>query len=134
MVRYPAGFRVRPSQKSATGPGYDSAFFTSPDQTVQFYVFSPQWSGNPTDYRLDPRREVLVDQRIEKTTQGGRISVTHWETVRARNGSYERSWEDKTSSDDTRQVFGIRYRNGNSLMLYRSRYLAFKKSLQQFAD
>jgi len=36
----------------------ESAFFGSPGGEVEFYVFSPQWSGEPADIALDPATEI----------------------------------------------------------------------------
>jgi hypothetical protein len=60
QVAYPADFVAVPSLPSATAEGYDSAFFRSPDGAVEFYVFAPQWGGQPEDIALDPGREELV--------------------------------------------------------------------------
>jgi len=133
-VRYPVTFRVSPSQRSATGPGYDSAFFTAPDRSVQFYVFSPQWNGEPRDCQLDSRREVLVDEHVEVGRRPHGTTTARQVTVRARDRSYERSWVDMATPENTRLVFGIRYRNAAALKAYRPQYLAFKKSLAQSAD
>jgi hypothetical protein len=57
-IQYPSTFTVRPSLHSeTTDRGYDSAFFTAPDDSVEFYVFSPQWTGEPTDIALRPATE-----------------------------------------------------------------------------
>jgi hypothetical protein len=52
-VKYPSTFRVRPSLRSSSSTrGYDSVFFTAPDDNVEFYVFSPQWNGTASDIEL----------------------------------------------------------------------------------
>jgi hypothetical protein len=49
-IEYPDAFTVEPSLKSSTNvEGFDSALFTSPDGKVQFYIFSPQWTGKPEE-------------------------------------------------------------------------------------
>src|SRR5580692_1466715 len=63
-VSCPADFKARLGMKSLTSSeGCDSAFFTSPDKQVEFYVFSPQWNGEPKDYALDPNKEVVVNKK-----------------------------------------------------------------------
>src|SRR5687768_9434748 len=63
-INYPPGFRVRPSLRSlSSAHGYDSAFFISPDCKAEFYVFSPQWNGEPKDIRVNPTKEILISQR-----------------------------------------------------------------------
>lgn len=143
-IRYPPGFKVRPSQRTwATAEGkYDSVFFTAPDESVEFYVLSPQWNREPKEIMLDPRREILVSHRVERK-QRGRDSrgeyihriVTQWFTVRAKDGSYWRSWLDiEDTGIGTRKVFGIKYRNKKAYDRYKDAYQRFKNSLVQYAD
>ena len=130
-IKYPPGFTVKPGQKSATSAqGYDSVFFLSPDQTVEFYVFSPQWNGTPK-IDLDPATEVIVSKDVKTKNN---ITITQV-TVKEKHGAYLRSWldrEDKLSN--TRLVFGIKYQDQASYKKYRPDYLIFKNSLRQFAD
>lgn len=128
----PGGFTARPSLRSSTSEGgYDSAFFAAPDGSVEFYVFSPQWNGEPADIEMDPRRERLVSQ--SSRTEGG-VTVRRV-TVRARDGSWTRSFVDTLDRDaNTRTVFGIRYRTRSDYDRHRASYLRFKKSLVQYAD
>ncbi len=62
-ISYPPGFTVRPSVPE--GGAADSAFFTSRDKKVEFYVFSPLWDGEPTDIRRNPKTEVEVSSRTQ---------------------------------------------------------------------
>lgn len=143
-IEYPPDFKVRPSlQTSAAIEGkYDSAFFISADKSVEFYVLSPQWNREPKDIALNPRQEVLVSHEIKKTQHGKdsdgeyvhRI-VTQWFTVRAKDGSYWRSWLDiEDVGIDTRKVFGIKYRDQKAYDRHKEAYLRFKSSLKQYAD
>ncbi len=128
-VKYPSTFKVHGSQTSSPG-AYDSVFFTAPDDSVEFYVFSPQWNGKPTDIEIKAS-EVLVSQDSEKHGEKTIRRVT----VKARNNSYSRSFEDtEDSATNTRKVFGIKYRNQDVYGRYRQAYLTFKQSLTQFAD
>lgn len=130
-IRYPSNFRVRPSLRGSSGQGYDSAFFASPDGSVEFYVFSPQWNGEPVDIELNPQSEVQASQNTEK--RQGRI--VRRVTIRARDNSYLRSFEDtEDTATNTRKVFGVKYRDQAAYNRYRQNYLAFKQSLRQFAD
>jgi len=133
-INYPPGFKARPGMKSATRiPGYDSAFFTAPDKTVEFYVYSPQWSGQPKDIEMNPKSEVYVSQKTEN--KGGQ--KVRWVTIKAKNGEYYRSFVDTvdtSSGSELRKTFGIKYRDQKSYNRYRSDYLKFKKSLGQLAD
>lgn len=130
-IKYPANFQVRPSLPSASGQGHDSAFFSSQDGAVEFYVFSPQWNGEPSDIALRSRWETAVSQ----TTQRSGSKVIRRATIRARDGSYTRAFEDvEDTTTNTRRVFGIKYLNQAAYNRYRQNYLTFKQSLRQFAD
>lgn len=130
-VKYPSNFTARPSQRSSSASGFDSAFFTAPGGSVEFYVFSPQWNGEPGDIALDSRFEVSVSQ----TTQRSGSKIVRRATIRARDGSYTRSFEDiEDTATNTRRVFGIKYANQAAYNRYRQTYLTFKQSLTQFAD
>lgn len=131
-IRYPPGFTVKPSLRSQTAAeGYDSAFFRSPDKTVEFYVFSPQWSGEPTDIAVDRKKEKVISEKHE-AKKGVK---THRVTIRAKDKSYWRSYTSVEHTEyNTRHVFGIKYRDRKAYARYRSAYVKFKKSLEQFAD
>jgi len=131
-IKYPAGFQPRPSQRSSTSETeYDSAFFTSNDGTAEFYVFSPMWNGTPADIEINPQREVIFSQTVSRAW--GR--VIRRVTIKARDGSYMRSFEDtEDKTNNTRKVFGIKYRDQATYNRYRQMYLTFKASLTQFSD
>jgi hypothetical protein len=128
-IDYPPNFTVKPSMTSSSASGYDSAFFVSPDGLVTFYVYSPQWSGEPKDIEQSKQTEKV----ISKSTKEGVDRLVREVTIRARNGSYTRSFVD-TKGENTRLVFGIKYANKKAYKKYLSDYKRFKKSLQQFAD
>lgn len=131
-IKYPPGLRVKPSLKSRDSiTGYDSVFFISPHQEVEFYVFSPHWSGEPEDIKIDPNRELLVSENIERKGNKNVRTVT----VKDKAGKYFRSWVDTQDTlSNTRLVFGIKYKDQATYNKYRKQYLIFKNSLQQFSD
>ena len=130
-IKYPATLQVHPSLRSSSSQSYDSVFFRAPDGSVEFYVFSPQWNGDPSDVAINSSSEVLVSQSSEKK---GSTTIRR-ATIRARDNSYTRSFEDtEDSTTNTRKVFGIKYRNQDAYGRYRQTYLTFKQSLRQFAD
>jgi hypothetical protein len=131
-VSYPPGWSVRPSLKSKTSDkGYDSVFFQSPDRKAEFYVFSPQWNGNPTDIKLKPRIEKQISQKLQ--VKG--TSTAALVTIRAKNKSYNRSYVDRQdSAANTRVVFGIKYTKSTTHKKYKYLYAKFKGSLAQFGD
>jgi hypothetical protein len=116
--------------KSATGgKGFDSAFFTSQDNKIEFYIYSPQWSGEPTDVALKPDTEKLISTKTVKAKD----KTTTWTTISAKNGSYTRFLLD-TKDSSTRKVFGIKYTDTKTLAKYKKSYQKFKESLVQYAD
>ena len=130
-IDYPFSFKAVNSLASSTSvEGYDSALFTAPDGNVQFYVFSPQWSGLPTDIEVQPD-EILIDSA--SAVQNG-LEVKRW-TIQAKDGSYFRSYESTSETDSKiNKVFGIKYSSTRDLEQYRETYLMFKNSLEQYAD
>jgi hypothetical protein len=131
-IFYPANFKVKPSQKSPSAEGYESAFFISPDKTAEFYVFSPQWNGDPADISLKPATEKETNRKTTKDVNGTDIT---WFTIEANNKTYTRTYEESLNETyNTRRVVGIKYKNQAAYKKYKTAYLAFKKSLIQYAD
>lgn len=130
-ISYPLEFIVHPSMKSSTAgvKGYDSAFFASPDHKIEFYIYSPQWSGEPTDVALKPNFEKLISTKTVKAKD----KTTTWTAISAKNGSYTRSLLDIKDSS-IRKVFGIKYTDPKTLAKYKKYYQKFKESLVQYAD
>lgn len=132
-VKYPPGFATHAGAE-------DSAFFTSPDGKVEFYVFSPLWGGDAAaDIGLNPVTERLVEEKTMEDTsneeQGPK--TTHWVTIAAKDGSYTRSWvdiKDENYGSPVNHTFGIKYKDAASYAGWRDAYLAFKGSLVQYAD
>ncbi len=142
-IEYPRGWKATSLSRSKTSvTGYDSARFTAPDGSAEFYVFSPQWNGSPQEIVLDPQREVLVAYRSGhaphgRTGNGSDMSaaVVNWYTAQAKDNSYQRSWVDtEDKALNTRFVFGIKYRNKQVYKKYQAQYTHFCKSLVQYAD
>jgi hypothetical protein len=131
QVAYPADFVAVPSLPSATAEGYDSAFFKSPDGAVEFYVFAPQWGGQPEDIALDPGREELV---AERTVEGRGRTVT-WRTIASKDGSYERAYQiTRDTAGPSLSAVGIKYRDPTALSAHRTAYARFKQSLELWAE
>ncbi|TAK05544.1 hypothetical protein EPO33_00105 [Patescibacteria group bacterium] len=126
-VKYPPGFAARVGAE-------DSAFFTSPDGKVEFYVYSPLWGGDAAaDVGLNSATERLVDEK----TQVDGPTTTHWVTIAAKDGSYTRSWvdiKDDNFGSPVNHAFGIKYKDAAAYAGWRDAYLAFKASLVQYAD
>ncbi len=130
-VAYPADFAVRPSLESSSADGFDSAFFDSPDGQVTFYVFSPQWGGEPVDIALDPGTEMMADST---STTAGPVTTTRV-TIRARDGAWERSYvTEEDERGPTRWTIGWRYSSQEARERYAPAFEAFRESLTQFGD
>lgn len=128
-VYYPSVFKVVPREPGAANRP-DGASFLSPDGKVEFYVFSPQWSGNPTWHQKRPGEKCVSYRQQKKGTR----TVT-WVTYRAGDGSYERALEDLADATlNCRRIVAFRYRNQSAYRAYRPQYLKFKASLVQYAD
>ncbi len=78
----------------------DEAYFEAPDKSVEFFVYSPQWSGESESYRKVLHSEQITAHEekstIKKGVHYGHIK-TDWVTLKARNGSYYRSYVHKKS-------------------------------------
>jgi hypothetical protein len=150
-VRYPSDFHAWPGQPALPGgTASDSAFFTSPDRSVQFYVYSPQWNGTP-EYASPYVGETQLASFVKTTKYSGPLQPqglpagatvsrgdiirVSWTTVQNKKQGYCRSWENwQNTTLNISFTFGIRYRNSRSLTRYRPEYLAFRSSLEQFGD
>ncbi len=128
----PTNFKVIPSLKSSSSSdGYESAFFRSPDSKVEFYIFSPQWNGEPSDIAVN----TATEKQISTESKPSGNNIITWVTIKANDGHYTRAYQDTKAKDgSTRWVVGIKYSDQNSYNNYKEDYLKFKKSLQQFAD
>ncbi len=127
-ICYPASFKVQPQQKSATGPGYDAVSFVSPDGLAEFYVFSPQWRGEP-EWIKRRAGEKQISYKVEENARRRIVYVTR------RGPGYQRSYADVYDKQNgTRHVFGFLYKNHAAYRKYRLLYLKFKHSLVQYSD
>ena len=131
-ISYPGNFIVTPSLRSPTkAEGFDSVFFGSTDSKVKFYVFSPQWKGDPSDIGLNAAKEtVTAKERVSNRDR----TVTRW-TCSAKDGSYYRSVEETEIRDlNVSYAFGIIYQDRRSYLKYKPDYLRFKRSIKRSAD
>ncbi len=128
-VEYPPEFAARPSLKNPTFPDFNtSAFFSSPDSAVEFYVYSFGGEGQATDIALDPKKEVVSSQSEKDVKKPGK--KIRWVTIKAKDGSYTRSYEDTEFKDSGRDIFGIKYRDQKAYERYKADYLKFKMSYE----
>jgi len=127
-INYPASFSSNCSLTSSTAEGCESAFFLSPDKTVEFYIFSPQWKGVCSDIALTST-EKQTQSKIEYVQN----KTIHYWTIVDKQGKYTRSYQE-IADESTNWVVGIKYKNLAAYTKYKAAYLAFKKSLKQYAD
>ena len=127
-IKYPTSFSATGSLKSISADGYESAFFKSPDGLVEFYVFSPQWSGEYSDINLKTNEKL----QSTETKKSAYKTLIYW-TIADKNAKYIRSYQE-TKDESTNWVVGIKYKNQAAYNKYKSIYLKFKASLKQFAD
>ena len=98
---------------------------------MSFYVYAPQWGGEPTDITLDPQREALFSEK--RTAQSDQ--EIRWSTICAKNGDYCRAYQETmTHQGSIRTTLGIKYRDEEARQHYLQDYLNFRHSLRQFAD
>jgi hypothetical protein len=143
-IRYPEHFIFSPTipvhfTNGNTIIETDEATFVSPDKTVEFFIFSPLWSGDPIDYLQIKNTEELVSEKISTTTDpNGDKKVTRWVTLKAKDSSYYRSFisikNAVDSGSETHHVFGVKYKNEAAYEKYKNDYLKFKESLRQYSD
>lgn len=132
-IEYPSDFRVKIIQFSSTKSdgSADAVEFVSPDNSVTFYIFSPQWGGNAPGIKLIPLVEKMSTKTIVKSKKG---TVTLY-TIESNNKFYIRSYQDFVSNDgDIHWVVGVKYKDINSYNMHKQQYLRFKSSLRQYAD
>ncbi|MBM3456214.1 MAG: hypothetical protein FJX80_13910 [Bacteroidetes bacterium] len=129
-INYPSNFIAKGSLKSSTSDGFESAIFKSPDNLVEFYIFSPQWNGEATDIVLKTKEKL---SSLKSEIKGD--IETKWWTINHSDGSYSRSYQQKyNQSQNTKLIIGIKYKNSSALEKYKKEYASFKNSLKQYAD
>ena len=142
-IEYPEDFHVD------TPYSKDEAYFISEDKSVEYFVYSPLWGGEPKSYLKIKSNEKLVSQKTikGKNTDPNRdkdrdVQITKWVSFAAKDGSYTRSYmhmKRKSSNESLKMsdidlVFGFKYQNAMARKIYANAYKLFKKSLEQFSD
>jgi hypothetical protein len=109
--------------------GFLSATFRSPDNLVEFYIFSPYMSGQATDILIRPKEKLSSSK---SQTKGGK-TITWW-TITALDGSYSRSYQETKYNNAGNWVIGIKYKNASALEKYKKEYAVFKASFYTYGD
>lgn len=147
-VEYPKNFSPSPVSPTSNIAGNtqvltDEAYFKSPNNAVEFFVYSPLWAGNPTNYLLIAPNEELVSEKTEEKKEVDNPrqygdTITYWMTVKAKDDSYYRSLvsikEQVGTGSELHHVFGIKYQNDVEYQRYVTDYINFKESLNQYSD
>ncbi|MGI5819818.1 MAG: copper amine oxidase N-terminal domain-containing protein [Armatimonadota bacterium] len=135
-IDYPANFRPHGYDRgpSARTWDQDGMRFQSPDGTVEFYVYSPLWSGDPHWVKLAPG-EMIFDRNTGAEGSGIDAKSLSWVTVAGPRDEYTRSWLEVHQPElNVRYYFGIRYNDMAAYDRWRDEYVRFKDSLVQYAD
>jgi hypothetical protein len=125
-IKYPTSFKAH-GAPGTLEMSLESVFFSPPDNLVEFYIFSPQTSGVANDI-LVRSNEKQSQVELQK---GGSSLIKYW-TISAKDGSYERTYQetvDVNSGDNW--IIGLKYKNQSAFAQYRNDYLAFKKSYRK---
>lgn len=138
-IKYPSSFKAHKphceSDRTSQSADQDRncATFISPDKEVEFYIFAPQWAGDPV-YVRPLGSEVIQGEKVIKQAQNG--SRSEWVTYAAKDGSYLRSLLiiRRGEDDAVEQIFGVKYKDKSAYDRYKDRYDRFKNSLVRFAD
>jgi hypothetical protein len=129
-VSYPNSFMAIGSKRSPEVNGYESVFFTSPDGSVEFYIFSPTNKGVPNDI------DVKINEKISpiQVTSGKSVSARFW-TITAKDNSYTRAYHESIDSKTgSNWIVGIKYKSQAAYNKYKNDYLAFKKSFRKVSS
>lgn len=133
-VSYPPGWKTQ-TLGAKSPKESDAATFTAPDGTMQLYVFSPQWDGEPPAIAMDAAKETETARKSEPGKSSGVPGTFTWHTITAKDKSYTRTYQTfKGKEEPIHWVIGMKYANEAALTKHRADYARFKGSLEQYAD
>ena len=94
-ISYPYNFISSPSSPIIDRETYkfvdtDEAYFLSADGTVEFFVCSPQWGGNPINYLELADNEEIGSKKTTMDEIDPEI-LMNWVTYKDKDGNYLRS-------------------------------------------
>lgn len=135
-LTYPSTFMIQTADT-------DYGKLISTDDTVIIELYSPLWSGEPTNLFQRSNEDEVATKTTTSTDSNsslgtGTTKTTTWKTFQAKDGLYTRSIEDNlfTGPDGTktRYTWSVQYKNQEAYDLHKSDYLIVKDSLIQYAD
>ncbi len=119
----------------------DTGYFTSPDKTVGFYVYSPQWNGDPYETGLRDGEKLIFKEDLgtacpQNITNYYTFDENASSTLSVLTGSgYTREVLDVEHQNlNTRRTFAIEYRTEADRAHYWEQFLQFTNGLTQYAD
>jgi len=128
-INYPASFRA-PGAPGALEMNPESAFFSSPDNLVEFYIFSPMHKGVASDIALKSNEKLAPGE-----VSNGKTTIAKYWTIIAKDNSYERTYQESIDvKTGDNWVIGLKYKNQAAFNKYRNEYLAFKKSYHKIGS
>jgi hypothetical protein len=136
-IAYPEDFIPHPNSPIDTFDDYefvetDEAVFTSSNGDIEFFVFSPQWGGNPKSYwDALPNEKIESDKSLVDPVDPNIVS--RWVTFADKKGRYQRSFYSRRT-ESTHLVFGIKSKDQATYDKFKPAYSVFKASLEQYAD
>lgn len=120
----PIGFIAKPSMGSgANFNQYDSYFFSSPDDLVQFYAYSSPTKKIPNDI-------VFPNEKIEKkVSQSSDTLIIQWQLPKNKQTGYFRSFTEK-SFDTGLIITGYFFKDDAAYAKYENELKEFENSLK----
>ena len=129
-IEYPADFIIREREKSPTGSGYDGVVFREQNGDVEFYVYSPQWSGT-SEFETQLENEEL----LEETTQEDFGKTVTFIKLHDIDDNYYREYKVFEENEGTvRYLYGFKYKTEKLHTKYLDAYNHFANTLVQYAD
>lgn len=135
-IDYPASFRPAGYDHAPGSTDYDrdGMRFVSPDGRVEFFAYSPQWSGDAAWATVWPG-ERIVDRSTGTEGSGFDAKQLTWVTVAGPEDAYRRSWLQIHQAElNVKYFFGIRFSDQTAYDRSKDAYAGFRQSLVQYAD
>ncbi len=120
-IEFPSEFHAA----DINGRSNESEAFSSPDNSVEFYVLYPSFGKGDSYLEPNPKTEKIVSKKdvFEK------FGTITWITIAEKHNAYLRSYEiHKLSDGQIQWAVGIKYQNPAYYNKYKKKYLHFKKS------
>ncbi|MGE3279027.1 MAG: hypothetical protein AB7J40_04545 [Candidatus Altimarinota bacterium] len=140
-IAYPSDFTIHEreltSEDHSSSGDYDGVAFSSPDEKVEFYIYSPLRSGT-SQYEYVLANEIISLEEIPERTPSGDFDqqrTIERKTFSDKNGEYSRSYQKTYDYWGTHSwTIGIKYKAWEDYQRYLAHYLVFKQSLVQYTD